>query len=172
MTFRIRLAVQNDISRMVDIWMEGAFTANGLTPTPTERGCLADSLCHATRCHSESERCWVAQLDDLVVGWQMLHPCRSNPFFRNRHVESSTYTQRRSGVPNLGIILLSSATAYADAAPIDMILGFVKDTNRASIHMMRRCGFRRVGATIARSTQYQAEPVPLNPAGRAHISSA
>lgn len=139
-------ATENDIPDILDIWQSGASFANGIDPTRTQVNYLSRLAAETIRSQKSTARIWIAKAEHVVVGWQSLLPCRPNPFFHDLHVESSTYTRRRSGVPDLGYQLLLFATQYANTSPIEMILGFVMHDNVPSLRMMTKCGFKKAGA--------------------------
>jgi L-amino acid N-acyltransferase YncA len=141
----IRLACEDDINAVCEIWLEGASEAvdHELDPGRARfyRSCLARRLSD----RSDVNITWIAQdSSGTVLGWQSLTP-RANPINYPYIVESSTYVRRYTKVPGLAKALLETAIDHAVASSIQYIYGFATKKNRASKWLMRSFNFQYIG---------------------------
>jgi L-amino acid N-acyltransferase YncA len=145
-TVLIREAKPEDLTSIVDIWLEGVLAATGCAPDLKKLDDYAFQFKKALVNDNCIFKYWVVCSDGgEVLGWQSLQPYGNNPLIRYRNAESSTYAKPKQKLGMLGKRLLVHAIKHAETSPIEVIWGVVSQSNIGSIRMMRSCGWVRVG---------------------------
>jgi L-amino acid N-acyltransferase YncA len=137
----IRPASVRDVREIALIWRDGQLS-QGDQPLDL------DEAINVFRKRVESATdvygVWVAEIEGLLIGWQSLHPCRSNPI--HKWAESSTYIAKESKGRGVGRALLTFATEHAKSARLSFVVGFIKAGNDPPIKIVESLGWRRVGS--------------------------
>ena len=142
---QIREATLDDLQNLVEIWKERSAEAIGRPATEDEKILLCETVERCIIQRHPSFRVWVADVDGVIVGWQSLMPCTSNPFSRYSRAESSTYTLRRTRVADLGFRLVKHAVDFAEQSPLVAIIAILRCDNIAIQRVGQRLGFVKVG---------------------------
>ena len=90
---------------------------------------------------------WVVEEAGLVLGWQSLLPCTSNPLKRHLLAESSTYVAADTRHRGLGERLLRWALAEAGPGGLQFVLGWVLAGNEPMRRLVSRCGLEPANNT-------------------------
>jgi L-amino acid N-acyltransferase YncA len=141
----IRPATADDLADIVDIWSEGQIIASELGVPPT-RDQVARFYMQYLSDAERSPRIWVATTEiRTILGWQALLPNRPHPTFSQSWAQSSTYIRQEAQGRGLGIDLLNFAMQLAPSIGIRHILGYIREDNAASIRLVERLKWQRVG---------------------------
>lgn len=144
----IRRASISDCDAIAAIWAQGV--GSGLHKIP-EHKVLEHFQC-LLRDSASEYGFWIAgDHSGRVLGWQSLLPLSMTLFDQGISAESSTYTIRRSGVPELGFRLFQHAAEHASKSSIAYIFGFVDPKNHAVKSLMKRFPFKLIGLIPASS---------------------
>jgi len=137
----IRPASIEDLHEIATIWIDGQ-VAQGINPPDLT---LVLNAFHA-RLEAEAKvyGVWVAEIETVLVGWQSLQPCRTNPLYN--WAESSTYISPRSRGRGVGRKLLGFATEHAKSVNLSHVVGFILKDNEATIKIVESLGWQRVGS--------------------------
>ena len=140
-TATIRPASIEDLRDIASIWIDGQIAQGIEAPD-------VNLVLHAFRARLESETnvygVWIAEIDSVLVGWQSLQPCRTNPLYN--WAESSTYISPPSRGLGVGRKLLRFATEHAKTVNLSHVVGFILKGNEAPIKIVESLGWQRVGS--------------------------
>ena len=144
----IRRGRPADAERIAAIWQAGVNLAAEMHAAETE-----DPLTYfRSRLENNPEGLgyWVLEVKGRIVGWQSLLPFYPNPLEWRYLAISSTYVERRCGVPEAGSKLVSHAVEEARHAGVAQLFAFIVGQNRASVRMAKRTGWHQCGTVPVR----------------------
>ncbi len=138
MEFKIRAMKKDDWDSVADIYMQGIRTKNASFQTEVpdyedwDKG------------HLKVGRYVAVNEQDRVIGWIALSPTSSRYVYRGV-VEVSIYICESSRNNNIGCKLINKVIEEADRNDIWTLQSGIFATNKASISLHKKCGFRVVG---------------------------
>jgi phosphinothricin acetyltransferase len=137
----IRLAAPQDVAAVARIWMEGVLVSSGLS-APSEPDVITS---FQTRiCHPVGQSVlWVAMFGNEIVGWQGLQDFGITQI--SRIAQSSTYISKDWQGRGIGQRLLLYAQQQARSLGFDVIAGWIKTDNNASLTLIRSLNWKLVG---------------------------
>jgi L-amino acid N-acyltransferase YncA len=137
-----------DAERIVAIWRDGINLAAEIHAADAEEPVSY----FRTRLENTPEGLgyWVLEVEGRVVGWQSLLPFYPSPLEWRYLAISSTYVERRCGVPDAGLKLVSGAAEEARRAGVAQLFAVISAKNRASIRMAKRAGWHQCGTIPVR----------------------
>jgi L-amino acid N-acyltransferase YncA len=144
----IRRGTPADAERIFEIWQAGIKHAAEI-----HAGRIEEPLSYfRSRLENNPEGLgyWVLEVKGRVVGWQSLLPFYPSPLEWRYLAISSTYVERRCGVPEAGSKLVSRAVEEARQAGVAQLFAFIVGQNRASVRMAKRTGWHQCGSVPAR----------------------
>jgi phosphinothricin acetyltransferase len=101
----------------------------------------ADHVAHRI---ARGELTLVAERDGEVVGFAAVAPYSGRPAYAGVG-EAAVYVGRGDRRAGVGALLLDALAEQAAARGLHKLVGRLFTTNRASISLVRRCGFQEVG---------------------------
>ncbi len=137
----IRRASVEDLHEIATIWIDGQ-VAHGLEAPDLNRA--LDVFRARLESQTEAYGIWVAEVEDVIVGWQSLHRSRANPLWN--WAESSTYISAQSRGRGIGRKLVAFATEHAEAVDLSHVIGFIRKENMAPIKIVESLGWQKVGS--------------------------
>lgn len=142
----IRPATPADFNAIYAIWLEGIAHSFAGFAHPAD---LREQFHHNfISCHPPFGF-WVAEEDELVLGWQSLLPCTSNPLKRHLLAESSTYLGDGGRGRGVGELLLRRALAEARDSGLRFVVAYTLVENTRVGELYARCGFQANGRMTA-----------------------
>lgn len=94
--------------------------------------------------HGEGFPVLVAERDGDVIGWGSISPFRERPAYRHT-VELGIYLRDGETRAGVGPLVLDALIKAAEKAGHHALMGQVVSENEASLRMLERAGFSRVG---------------------------
>jgi L-amino acid N-acyltransferase YncA len=137
----IRRASVEDLHEITTIWIDGQ-VAHGLEAPDLNQA--LDVFRARIERQTEAYGIWVAEVEDVIVGWQSLHRSRANPLWN--WAESSTYISAQSRGRGVGRKLVAFATEHAKAVDLSHVVGFIRKGNKAPIKIVESLGWQKVGS--------------------------
>ena len=137
----IQVATLNDAAEVGRIWSEGLLTSSGrLSPSESEVISAFESRIDQPVGQSVL---WVARVNGHIAGWQGLQDFGLTQI--SRIAQSSTYISGPWHGKGIGQVLLRHAMERARGRGFDVIAGWVKTDNQASLNLVRSLGWNFVG---------------------------
>jgi len=142
--FTIRIAVDNDIESIYQIWLEGvgnSFDTNSFNEIEVSQK-FKDNF----QKRKGIFNFWVAvDTNDKILGWQSLIKTSNNPFRENIYAESSTYIAKDNRYKGVGKALLEFVMKEAEKSDLEYVIGFVSVENEAAKKITEETGWLIVG---------------------------
>jgi phosphinothricin acetyltransferase len=136
---RVRRASPSDAAAVVAIYNEGIAERRATFETEARRPC--DVIGHLA---SSSHPALVAEDGEEVVGWAWAAPYSERGAYAGV-VECSVYVRAAARGRGVGTRLTQDLATEAELQGFHKLLGKLFTTHRASLRLVRRCGFREVG---------------------------
>ncbi len=148
---RTRRAKATDAKRIVKIWLQGAGQAIARVPTDLSERKLTRFFRREMRLARPPFGMWVAELNGEVCAFCAVLPYDNNPATRPYNGEAMLYVARRYRRRGLGQLLTRHLMAAASG--LHYVIGFVAESNVASIRLLKKCGWTRVGMLPQRAKE-------------------
>jgi L-amino acid N-acyltransferase YncA len=156
----IRSATEADLPRVIAVWRAGAGVALGRKVEAPSEAELLGHFRYRLSAATPPFGFWVYETDaGEVVGWQSLMPFENNPLERATIAESSTYVARDWARSGVGEALLRHAMVAAEDRGLTYVFGFV--VNEASVRLVEKCGWHRVGDMPAAPRRESTRPLTV-----------
>ncbi len=137
----IRVAEPQDVEAVACIWMEGVLVSSGLS-APSKSDVISSFLTRI--CHPVGQSVlWVATRNDDIIGWQGLQDFGITQI--SRIAQSSTYISNSWQGRGIGRALLLHAQHQARDLGFDVIAGWIKTDNHASLSLIGSLNWKSVG---------------------------
>lgn len=137
----IRRATDDDVQEIAEIY--NYYVRTSVATFDTLERSLEDRLAWL-HSHTAEHPVLVAENDGGVIAWGSLSPWGSRGAYR-RSVEVSVYLAPGVVGQGIGPLMLDALVAEADRLGHHAIISQITSENRASLKMVERAGFRRVG---------------------------
>ncbi len=137
----IRQAILSDAPAVARIWLQGIKASSGDAGPEEEEAIKVFSSRISTPLGKSAF--WVATADEKVIGWQNLTDFGYTGI--SRFAQSSTYVEELWHSAGIGKILLAHAQEQAASLGIQVIVGWIRADNHASIGLVKSLGWERVG---------------------------
>jgi L-amino acid N-acyltransferase YncA len=138
---QIRSAATEDSQEIARIWLDGVRVAAGASGPP-EKEAIASFEARIRQPQGKSG-IWVAVSSGKVVGWQGLQDFGITQI--SRVAQSSTYIAHQWHAKGVGRKLLCYAQERARERGIDVVVGWIKTDNKASLALVSALGWKFVG---------------------------
>ena len=139
----IRLAAESDSPFIVDIY--NSTIPSGTVTADTSPVSVESRIGWFCEHNPHNRPIWVAQDDDIIVGWLSLSTFYNRPAY-NSTVEVSIYIAQEYRRKGIGNKLLSKAILESPSLGITTILAFVFGHNKPSLQFFKQFNFERWGS--------------------------
>jgi phosphinothricin acetyltransferase len=142
MSSLVRVAEEKDFPQILAIWQEG------IIETFPEIG-VTDKMLQKFKnnfSQREAHHFWIAEDEDIILGWQSYLPCTNNPVKAELYAEGSTYIQKNYRGKGVAFKLYRAALNYLkNHTNIMYIFGFVAPDNEPAFKIAHAFGFNKIG---------------------------
>ncbi|MFB2833178.1 N-acetyltransferase family protein [Floridanema evergladense] len=140
---KLRDAIESDLPIIVEIYnaaIPGRIAAGDVQPVTVESRLIW------FREHKPNSRpVWVAEIDEVIVGWLSFQPfCYNRPAYRYT-AELSIYISANYRGCGVGGFLLKAAIDKSPALGIKTLLGYIFAHNQPSLRLFQKMGFQQWG---------------------------
>lgn len=137
----IREATESDAQRIAEIYNPYVLTTTATFDTEPK---TVEDRAEWLRARSSRHPVFVAEADDDIVAWASLSPYRERPAYANT-VEAGVYVDEGHRGRGIGGLMTSKLLEAARALGHHVVIAQIVADNEASLRMVERLGFRRVG---------------------------
>lgn len=140
-----RKAIETDLEKIFEIWLTGIESTFAGVEKPAD---LKQQF-YSNFSERKDYEFWVAELEDIVIGFQSFLPLSKNPMKTEYMVESSTYID--VGFINIGIgyKLLVYALTELKTTKVHSVIAFIAATNFTTIKIAEKLDFDKIGLVPA-----------------------
>ena len=155
-SYIIRYSKAEDFEQVFEIWFENqAYSTNRVELKNKEL--LKQILEYQFLNQDNNFKFWIAEYNNIIIGYQSSNRTESNPVIMNEHAESSTYVSKNYYGKNIGYNLMKKCLEDLIETEITLFYGKILSTNIGMIKIVEKLGWIKIGETP------QSNKIPIFP---------
>ena len=137
-----RLAHESDFEQIFSIWENGTELTFANFERPKN---LRELFYKNFSSRSKQFNFWVAEIDNIILGWVSILPMSLNPLKQGTYGELSIYFDKKLNRLEIPKLLIDYVIADISTQQIQFVLANVIETNKSANKFFRKIGFFLLG---------------------------